>query len=129
MNVDEDGPPTVVNVWEAFEDAENADTSLSLGIAGNTNSALFASTTIDAATGQLVLTYAPDASGTAVLTVEAADPGGLVSQTNFTLTVTPVNNAPTTHSVSRFTVSEDSPARTFDIASAVFPTWTIPIPS
>ena len=58
-------------------------------------------------------------SGTAVLTVVATDPGGLASEpVSFEVNIAAVNDAPTTHSVSRFTVSEDSPARTFDIASA-----------
>ena len=87
VSVVENAPPTTIDLWSAFADAENGVNHLTYGVVGNTNQSLFTSAAIDASTGQLTLSYAPHAFGTVELTVQAADPGGLAVQTTFTVTV------------------------------------------
>ena len=62
-------------------------------VVGNTNAALF-STAVNGAAGTLTLDYAPNAFGTADLTVRATDTSGAFVDTTFTVTVNPVNTRP-----------------------------------
>ncbi|XQQ05819.1 MAG: beta strand repeat-containing protein [Leptolyngbya sp. IPPAS B-1204] len=91
VTVNEDAPATVINLFDAFADAETPDSGLSYSVTANSNSGLV-STSISG--GNLNLAYAANAFGTANLTVRATDPGGLFVETSFTLTVNPVNDAP-----------------------------------
>jgi len=118
VSVPEDAPPTTIPLWDAFEDPENADTELSFEVAGNTNPTLFSATTIDAATGQLTLDYAPDAFGAADITIRASDPGGLWRETAFTVNVTPVNDGPTTSGLAPVAVEEDAAPTVIDLYAA-----------
>ncbi|MHB1036579.1 MAG: golvesin C-terminal-like domain-containing protein [Pirellulales bacterium] len=113
----EDDPDQVIDLWAAFEDAENADQHLTYSFTANTYRDLFASTDIDASTGQLVLRYAPNACGPAVLTVQATDPGGLYAKTTFKVAVEPVEDAPTTLGIETINVSEDAVRTVVDLAS------------
>ena len=86
-------------------------------IVNNDNPALFAAQPMIAADGKLSFTPAPDAFGTATVTVQIHDDGGTdnggvdtsLSQT-FVINVTPVNDAPAFTKGANVTVLEDSGA-------------------
>ena len=88
--VDENAEDTVIPLFPVFADAETADNSLVLAIQNNTNEALFAAVSIDAATGALTLDYATGEFGQAELTIRATDGHGLHVDSVFTVTVTEV---------------------------------------
>ena len=92
--VDEDAPNTVIDLFAAFADTEDADASLTYTIISNSNPGLFSATTVNGTAGTLTLDYAPNAHGTADLTVRATDSGGLWVESTFTVTVNPVNDPP-----------------------------------
>ena len=87
VEVGEDAPDTVINLFAAFDDAEDIDADLTFIVTNNTNAGLFTSTTIDGVAGTLTLNYAPDTTGTADITVRATDTGTLFVETTFTVTV------------------------------------------
>ncbi len=76
VSVSEDAPPTEVDLHAAFADVEDADSALTYNVVGNTNPALFSGVTVNPATGKLTLSYAPDESGLAELTIRATDTNG-----------------------------------------------------
>jgi hypothetical protein len=86
VTVDEDGAATLINLFDAFEDAEDADADLIYRIDSNTNTNLFSGVNIDPNTGILTLNYALDASGQANLTIEAEDTAGQTVATTFGVT-------------------------------------------
>ncbi len=88
VTVDENAPDEVIDLFAAFEDDEDPDEALTYELA-NTNEALFAETVLDPVAGSLRLVFAPDTSGSAVLTVTATDTGGLGVETEFMVTVIP----------------------------------------
>jgi sugar lactone lactonase YvrE len=92
--VNEEAADTVINLWAAFEDAEDTDNALTYTVDVNTNTGLFDSVTIDASTGELTLDYAADANSTADITIKVTDTGGLSVTDTFTVTVNAVNDAP-----------------------------------
>ena len=94
VTVNEDAADTVVDLFAAFADVEDADAALTYTVVGNTNAALFTSTAVNGAAGTLTLDYAPNAFGSAVLTVRATDTGGAFVESSFTVTVNPVNDTP-----------------------------------
>ena len=98
VQVAEDAADTAVDLFAAFDDAEDTDVALTYSVESNTNTGLFASTNV--AAGTLTLDYAPDANGTADIKVRATDTGGLFVETTFTITVDPVNDAPEITSLS-----------------------------
>ena len=70
-------------------------------VTGNTNAALFSAAPAISSTGTLTYTPAPNANGTATITLELQDNGGTAdggvdtsAPVSFTITVTPVNDAP-----------------------------------
>ena len=77
VTVNEDAPNTVIDLFAAFADTEDADASLTYTITANTNPALFAAIPIDGTAGTMTLDYAPNANGTANITVRATDTTGL----------------------------------------------------
>ena len=94
--VAEEAGDTVIDLFAAFDDPEDPDSVLDYTIQSNTNSALFASTPINGALGTLTLDFAPNANGTAEITVRATDCGYplLSVETTFTVTGTEVNDTP-----------------------------------
>ena len=85
----------------------------------NDNNALFASQPAISATGVLTFTTASDAFGTATVTVYLTDDGGTAnsgddtsSSVTFTITLDPVNDAPSFTGGANQTVLEDSGAQT-----------------
>ncbi|NIP70848.1 MAG: hypothetical protein GTO04_17235, partial [Planctomycetales bacterium] len=89
ITVEENSAERVVELFQAFADAEDADEDLVYTIEDNTNPELFNFTEIDDLTGQLTLDFAPGTSGMSVITVSATDLGGLTAETAFSVTVNP----------------------------------------
>ncbi len=111
IDVDEGAADSIVSLFDAFDDAEDADAALTYTIENNTNASLFTATTIDALAGTLTLDYATSGSGTANLTVRATDTGGLFVDTTFRVTITalpPPNTRPTTSGIGDIVVEEDA---------------------
>lgn len=96
-----------------------ASQTVSFNITGNTNAALFSVAPTVSPTGVLAYTPAPDANGSATITIELKDTGGTVgggvdtsaSQT-LTINVTAVNDAPSFTKGADQTVDEDAGAQT-----------------
>ena len=91
---------------------------LTFNVIGNTNSSLFSVQPAIAANGTLTYTLAPNANGSAVITVTLSDNGGTANggvntsaSQNFTITATPVNDAPTFSVGADQTVPEDTGAQ------------------
>jgi len=118
VSVDEDAPPTPIDLFAAFDDEQDADDGLLYQVTSNTNPALLASTDIDPAAGTLTLAYATDAFGTAEITVRASDPGELFVETTFTVDVAPVNDAPTSLGIAAVSVAEDADDTVIDLFAA-----------
>jgi VCBS repeat-containing protein len=88
-------------------------------IVTNDNNALFSSQPAVSATGQLTYTAAPNANGSATVTVTLHDNGGTANggvdtspDQMFTITITAVNDAPSFTKGADQTVLEDAPAQT-----------------
>ncbi|MDQ1712246.1 MAG: large repetitive protein [Frankiaceae bacterium] len=117
--VSEDAGPQTVNGWATDIDAGPADESgqtLTFTVSGNTGSGLFSVwPAVDAATGDLTFTPAPDANGTADLTVTLSDNGGSDDTSAphpLSITVTAVNDAPAFTKGADQNVDENSGAQT-----------------
>ncbi|HEY6169414.1 MAG TPA: Calx-beta domain-containing protein [Verrucomicrobiae bacterium] len=92
-------------------------------ITTNNNPSLFATPPSISPAGMLAYTPAPDANGTAIITVTLMDDGGTANggqdkstQHTFTITVTPVNDPPTARSLT-VTLNEDTPTPIHLLAS------------
>ncbi len=68
---------TVVDLFGAFDDVEDADQDLTFRVINNSDPTLFTSSTIDMDRGLLILQHAAGKTGTAQLTITATDSGGL----------------------------------------------------
>ena len=77
----------VLDLWDAFDDAEDADTDLSYAVVANSNPAIFDSVDIDELTGELTFDYKANTSGESKITVRSTDTAGLITDTIFTVTV------------------------------------------
>jgi hypothetical protein len=91
--------------------ADEANQTLTFSVTGNTNAALFAAGPTITDDGRLTFTPAPDANGSADVTVTLTDSGDGTNATSHTatITLTPVNQAPS-FSIGGVTVAEDSGA-------------------
>ena len=103
QTVNEDAGPQTVNPWAtALNDGDPEVTQvLSFEITNNTNAALFSAGPAVSSTGALTYTPAANANGSATITLRIRDDGGTanggvdVSPTqSFTITVNPINDAP-----------------------------------
>ncbi len=94
VTVNEDAPQTVIDLFAAFDDAEDLDTKLKFAVVNNTTPTLVAPT-IDALTGKLRLTYRLNQNGVSQLLVRCTDTGGQSAQASFRVTVNPVPDNPT----------------------------------
>ena len=84
-------------------------------VTGNTNPSLFTSVSITDPTS-FKLDYAPDANGTADITIRATDTGGLGVEDTFHVTVNPVNDDPTVQAaIPDVTVEEDATDSVFSL--------------
>ena len=75
-----------------FSDSEDDPAALTYSVTDNSNPALFGSISVTG--GLLTFTPAPNANGNATLTVRATDSGGLTVDVPLSVTVNPVNDAP-----------------------------------
>ncbi|BAY61499.1 hypothetical protein NIES22_15640 [Calothrix brevissima NIES-22] len=92
VTVTQNAPDTLINLWNAFADAQDADSALIYTVTANTNAGLFeVAPSINPTTGQLTLNYSPTATGSSQITVQAKDTGGLSTSTSFTVNVTQPN--------------------------------------
>ncbi len=88
VSVDVDAPNTVIDLFAAFDDFEDADNRLAYTVRTNTNPGLFSATSINGSQGTLTLDYLAGATGEATLTVRATDTGGLYVESTFMVIVT-----------------------------------------
>ena len=102
QSTDEDVPATAT---VTVSDTDHAPEQITLSGRAITNAELVESVTFSGSGAERTMTVTPaaDRSGTATIEVEATDDGGAASTRRFTLTVTPVNDAP---------VARDDAART-----------------
>ena len=126
----EDAGPQTVPGWASGMTAgppDEAGQALTFVIASNSNPGLFSSgPVVDASTGTLSYTPAPDAFGVATIQLQLQDDGGTLNggvdvsaPHAFSITVTGVNDAPTFTAGPNQTVAEDASAQS--IAA-----WTAP---
>ncbi|MBK9375500.1 MAG: putative Ig domain-containing protein [Holophagales bacterium] len=99
--------------------ADESGQTVSFGVTGNTNAALFTVAPAVSPTGVLTFTPAPNASGTATITLTLSDSGGTANggvDTSaaqiFVVTVTDVNDAPSFTKGTDQAVLEDAGAQT-----------------
>jgi len=117
LTVNEDQTDSVVNLAAVFDDIDilSHGDSLSFSVTGNTNPSLI-TTWLPGA--NLTLSYAPDTNGAADITVRATDLAGAWTEDTFTVTVNPVNDAPTVaNAISDVTVDEDAIDTVLDLSS------------
>lgn len=119
VNANEDTTPAALNLLTSFTDVEDASADLVYTIVGNTNPALV-NPVINNTADELTLNLLADANGTADLTIQATDSGGLAVTDTFTLTVAPVNDKPTIGTTTNQQhISGTNTAQTIPLAS-----WT-----
>ncbi|MEB3358225.1 MAG: malectin domain-containing carbohydrate-binding protein, partial [Synechococcales bacterium] len=97
ISVGQDVPVIVVDLFAAFDDAEDADGDRTYSVTSNSNPTLFDAVTVDMTSGQLHLDLS-NSIGDAALTVRSTDTGGLFAETFVLVTVTgesTVSNPPT----------------------------------
>ena len=94
--VDDRASDYSVSLHDAFDDAEDADSSLTFAIESQTNSHLFDSVTIDPATGTIKLNAvdSPASSGRSEIVISATDTAGLTVQSKLTVDVDYVDQPP-----------------------------------
>ncbi|MEO8381418.1 MAG: Ig-like domain-containing protein, partial [Acidobacteriota bacterium] len=116
QSVAEDSGPQVVSPWATSISpgpADEAGQTVFFSVSGNTNPSLFSVAPAVSPTGVLTYTPAPDANGTATLTLVLTD-NGVPPETSvprtFTITITPVNDNPSFTAGGDVTVNEDSGA-------------------
>lgn len=86
VTVNQNAADYVIQLFDAFDDAEDDDDDLTYSVVGNTNPSLFDSWDIDAY-GGLTLDFAADAYDGADLTIRATDSQGLFVETTFSVYV------------------------------------------
>lgn len=91
--VAEDSPGYFLDLFNVFEDAQDADAALVYSIENNTNPGLFSSLFIDPSRF-LRVSFAADQNGDSEITVRATDTDGNFIETSFQVDVTPVNDDP-----------------------------------
>ncbi|HEY0350177.1 MAG TPA: Calx-beta domain-containing protein, partial [Pyrinomonadaceae bacterium] len=119
------GAQTVANFATAISvgpPQESAQTAQFI-ITNNTNAGMFSSAPALSPTGTLTYTPAPDANGSANITVVLKDNGGTLNggvdtsaPQTFTINVTPVNDAPTLDLLADRIFNEDAPTQTASLA-------------
>ena len=102
--VNEGSADFLINLKTAFSDPETPSPDLSYSITSNSNPAIFSGTPIIG--GNLILKFAANANGNAIVTVRATDPQGLFATASFTVTVLPVTNPPVSAADSYLVLSD-----------------------
>ncbi|MBI9073454.1 MAG: choice-of-anchor D domain-containing protein [Melioribacteraceae bacterium] len=105
IELSEDSENTIIDLSKCFADVDQYSETLSYSIENITNGELFSSVTVNG--NNLVLDYFEGKNGTAVITVIAKDKMGLYTDTTFTVTITPVNDAPKISPVPVIEINED----------------------
>ncbi|MFU8817087.1 MAG: hypothetical protein ACNA7W_17205, partial [Pseudomonadales bacterium] len=118
----EDAGPQTVTGWAtnlSTGPANESDQTLTFEVS-NDNGALFSAAPAVSSDGTLTFTSAPDANGSALVTVVARDSGGTdnggidaSAPQTFTITVTPVNDAPSFSGGGNVEVLEDAGPQSF----------------
>jgi VCBS repeat-containing protein len=117
----EDAGAQVVSPWASGIDDGDPEVTqgLSFEVTANSNTALFSAGPAVSATGALSYTPAANANGSATITLRLVDDGGSANggvdtsaTQTFTITVTPVNDAPGFVAGPNQTVNEDAGAQT-----------------
>jgi hypothetical protein len=117
FSVDEDASDTVIDLAAVFDDPDLPGDTLVYSITSNTNISLV---TTDIVGSDLTLSYAADQNGSSEITVRTTDQNGAGSwvEDTFTVTVDPVNDAPTLASpLAEVTVDEDAADTVIDLSS------------
>ena len=123
QTIAEDAGPQTVGGWATAISAGPADEAgqtLTFNVTNNTNAALFTAGPAVAADGTLTYTTAPNAIGSATITLTLSDDGGIANggvdtsspAQDFTITVNAVNDAPSFTKGANQTVLEEAGAQT-----------------
>ena len=107
VSVREDAANTVFSLYPSYFDADDIDARLTYTVETITNAHLFASVDISDPTN-FTLDYAPDAHGTADITIRATDAGGLWVEDTFRVTIKAVNDLPVLTAPTSVNVDEDT---------------------
>ncbi len=94
ITVNEDSPPTVIDLSSAFTDIEDGN-NLTYSITGNDNPSLFNTVITDSTAQTITLNYADNSAGISNISVRATDSGSNFVETTFIVTVNPGNNIAT----------------------------------
>ncbi|MDN5211424.1 Ig-like domain-containing protein [Fulvivirgaceae bacterium BMA12] len=117
VNVNEDAANTVINLFAAFDDLEDADADLTYTVVQNTLPGLFSSVDIDNVAGTLTLDFNANSNGISNLTIRATDTGGLMREAPFTVTVTAVNDEPLLDDIpDPAPIDEDDPEQVINLS-------------
>ncbi|HJZ90177.1 MAG TPA: Ig-like domain-containing protein [Gemmataceae bacterium] len=92
VTVDEDAPPTTIDLNAVYDDAQDTDAQLTYSVQSNTVSNGAVTTAI--VNGVLTLTYPANKYGTGAITVRATDLDGGFTDTTFNVTINSVNDPP-----------------------------------
>jgi CSLREA domain-containing protein len=139
VSVAEDSGPQVIPNWAAALSAgppDESGQSLTFNVTGNTNPSLFSTAPAVSPSGALTFTSAPNANGSATVTLVLKDDGGTANggqdtsaAQTFKITVTPVNDPPAANDQTVTTLEDsakaitltgsdvDGDALTFNVAS------------
>ncbi len=122
QTVNEDAGPQTVSGWATNISAgpNESGQTLTFNVTDNTNPALFAAgPAVDATTGNLTFTPAPNTFGSATIAITLQDNGGTANggvdtsaPQSFAITVNPVNDAPSFIQGADQTVNEDAGPQT-----------------
>jgi len=125
FNVDEDAGDTIIDLSTVFDDPDLPGDTLAFTLESNSNPALV---DVDLTGGTLTLSYAADSFGSADIVIRATDQNGAGAwvEDSFTVTVDPVNDAPTVVvPIADVTVDEDADDTAIDL-SGVFDDVDLP---
>ncbi|KPA17105.1 hypothetical protein MHK_002677, partial [Candidatus Magnetomorum sp. HK-1] len=112
ISVFEDAPDSIIQLATVFTDPDNDDLSIEKSILSNTNEALVSATSMG---NQLILSFSPDASGTAIIVIRGTSQGKTVDH-EFKVSVTPVDDPPViANAINDLTVDEDATEQTIDL--------------
>ncbi|MCR9133312.1 MAG: BspA family leucine-rich repeat surface protein, partial [bacterium] len=117
VTVDEDAENTVIELTQFFADADQLAADLLFSVESNSN-ALLLNASIDNTTNELTLDYLENQFGSSLIKLRATDLGGLSVDTSFTVTVNPVNDAPSVSSpIADITVDENAANTVVDLST------------
>ncbi len=95
INVNEDAETITFNLFDYFNDVEDAVEDLAFSLEGNYNASLFENISISSSDPRvLTINFADDAFGSTAIGIRATDTGGLFAQEDVQIDLNPVNDAP-----------------------------------